>query len=728
MTARLQQVLILFILILITVQSAAQTNTNIRRINNQLNETQKSFNKMLGKTRMDKNGKLMLARFITTETDSLQKIVENTQSLTPEHIILALSAQNNFLDTLQTEVRNKTFDANYTRLYIDKFKLIWQTLFTLQPYEEIMKPLEAKVGGIMAYVFRDYPVSEGIKDLAILKQLAITPEKITNFLSNNANFSLVDSLIFISGNTQPELLINFASQTRDEILAKAIREHKSPIIQTLLMIGKEKDQQTYLPFVVQLSEKKLTLADIDKTRMLPNQYYQLLVDAEIENNNKIRANEVAVYAEPIKRYVKRYAIKFYTDIINSLHDEPNESKRYFVLDELRPQDIYYIITNGENDLYTSSYLYIYKKLMSKFPKNGYDSLFRLVNYDQYKKFILMAGRYNTLSAFMKQMSVDSTISIVKRMMGDLELNVLNGLEETINVAESFPGIVNDEYLTTLTTGEIRSNYSRCKKIANPYGMKVYSVLEDIFTAVKNNDAKSIDKLNPVLRAYFKVSNTALYNNKGSISQLVLFYGDEDGKSSYSSFMSNFSDGSKWTIEKSKLWITIKSKKNYPVSIYANIPVTEEAEEDIKAQKALIAFLTGQGIEPQILIHRGHSYHLAYSLNYVTPSVQLAILGSCGGYTEIFELLKKSPDAQVISTKQVGSRLVNEPLLKLINEQLLNQKDLDWAAIWKQLDTQLKGNKQAYDYFQEYVPPYKNISLLVSALFASTGIDDMVAVK
>ena len=722
MTARLKQVLLLFILIQTTLQLTAQTNVNIKRINTQLNETQKSFNKLLGKTKMDKNGKLMLSRFITVETDSLQKIVENTQTLSPEHKILALQAQTKFLDTLQSEIRNKIFDANYTRLYIDKFKLIWKTLFTLQPYEEIMKPLEAKVGGLMAGVFRDYPVSEGIKDMAILKSLETTPEKITNFLSNNNQFSLVDSLIFISGNTQPELLINFAAQTKDEILSKAIMEHKSPIIQTLLTIGKEKDQKTYLPFVVQISENKLTFADIDKTRTNPNQFYQLLVDAEIENNNKINAKEVPLYVEPTRKYLKRYATKFYTDIINSLHDEPTESKRYFVLEELRPQDIYYIITNGETELYTSSYLYIYKKLMSKFPKNGYDSLFRLVNYDQYKKFLLMAGRYNTLSAFMKQMPEDSSISIIKRMMAGLESNVLNGLEETINVAETFPGIVHDEYLTALTTGEIKTNYNRCKNIQNPYGMKVYSTLEDIFTAVKNDDPKNIDKLNPVLRDYFKVSNSALYANKSSINQLVLFYGDEDGRSSYASFMSNFNDGSKWTIEKNKLWISIKSKNQYPVSIYANLPLTDEGEEDIKAQKALVAFLAGRHIEPQILIHRGHSYHLPYSLNYATPSVQLAILGSCGGYTEIFELLKKSPNAQVISTKQVGSKLVNEPLLKLVNEQLLNQKDIDWVEIWKKLEIQLKGNKQAYDYFQEYVPPYKNISLLVTALFTHSGIE------
>lgn len=722
MIDKLQKILAIVILIIAAAQLTAQDNLNIKQVNKRLNASQKSFTKLLGQHNMDKNGKSILKRFISTETDSLQKITNISNDLTTEQKVIALNAQNNLLDTLQSEIRDKLFDVNFLRSYIDRFKLIWQSLFTNEPYDKIMRPFKAKTSGMMAGVFRDYPQAEKIKDIALLKNLESAPEKISDFLSNNNKFSLLDSLIYILGNTQPELLINFILVTKDEILSKAIRENKSPIIQTLLSIANDKDYKTYVPFALQIADKQLTPADIDKTRTQPLQYYQLLVNAEIENRAKLRAGEVPLYIQPTRLYLKNYAIKFYTDIINSLHEEPSESKRYFVLEELRPQDLYYIITSGESELYTSSYLYIYKKLMGMFPKTRSDSIFRLVKYDQYKKFLLMAGRYNTLSGFMKQMPGDSSIRIIKRMMNGLESNIDNGLEETINVAETFPGIVHDDYLLNLTTQEIKNNYVRCKNIPNPYGMKIYALLEDIFNTVKNGDLKTIAQLNPALTVYFKLQHSSLHTSKGSINQLVLFYGDEDGKSSYSSFLSNFNDASKWSIEKNSLWTTIKSKNHFPVSIYANLPLNEDGEEDTKAQDALIAYLTKENIETQILIHRGHSYHLPKSLHRVTPSVRLAILGSCGGYTEIFELLTKSPEAQVISTKQIGSKIVNEPLLKLINEQLLNNKDLDWAVLWDQLDLQFKNNKQAYDYFQEYVPPYKNISLLVSALFTQSGIE------
>ena len=77
---------------------------------------------------------------------------------------------------------------------------------------------------------------------------------------------------------------------------------------------------------------------------------------------------------------------------------------------------------------------------------------------------------------------------------------------------------------------------------------------------------------------------------------------------------------------------------------------------------------------------------------------------------------------MISTKQIGSMQVNEPILKLMNESLLAQKDIAWSDMWKTLEVKFKNNKLAYDYFQEYVPPYKNIALLVATLYNQSGLE------
>jgi AAA15 family ATPase/GTPase len=81
---------------------------------------------------------------------------------------------------------------------------------------------------------------------------------------------------------------------------------------------------------------------------------------------------------------------------------------------------------------------------------------------------------------------------------------------------------------------------------------------------------------------------------------------------------------------------------------------------------------------------------------------------------------KSEDAQVISTKQVGSKTVNEPLLTLINKNLLEEKDIRWQELWDTLDKQLIKDKKAHAYFLDYIPPHKNIGLLVAKLYHDDG--------
>ncbi len=230
------------------------------------------------------------------------------------------------------------------------------------------------------------------------------------------------------------------------------------------------------------------------------------------------------------------------------------------------------------------------------------------------------------------------------------------------------------------------------------------------------------KVDERLAAYLRLPFRNLQDEAGRVNELVLFYGDEDGKSSYQSFMTSFTDTSLWKIEKNEYWLTISSKKFNPVNIYANLPLNNDEDLDKKAQDTLTKFLLQQGIRPHVVIHRGHSYHLAGSVQYIDSSVLLAILGSCGGYNEIFEVQRRSTDAQVISTKQVGSKLVNEPMIKIINDHFLHQKDIVWTELWSQLDKDFKNNARAKTLFQDYVPPNKNIGLQVARIYNEETVD------
>jgi hypothetical protein len=226
----------------------------------------------------------------------------------------------------------------------------------------------------------------------------------------------------------------------------------------------------------------------------------------------------------------------------------------------------------------------------------------------------------------------------------------------------------------------------------------------------------LDNVWTSLGNYEILKRQGLENDKGEIIELVLFYGDEDGVASFSNFQKQFADKSKWEISKTDYWTCIHSISEKPLVIYANLPLDSKQELDLKAQEQLMEYFKEQSLQPAVLVHRGHSYHLDNTLNMLTPSVRLAILGSCGGYNKAISIASINPDVQVIGSKRTGSMSINDPILYVINDNLIKNKDLYWPEIWDQLNAKFSKDENTMALFNEYFPPSKDLSLFVLKLF------------
>lgn len=399
--------------------------------------------------------------------------------------------------------------------------------------------------------------------------------------------------------------------------------------------------------------------------------------------------------------------------INELHAAP-DNIRFASVKELRIQDIYYIITSCEEELYTSSYLGLYSRLMKHFSTPSADSLFRLLQYDNFPQFIRMAANYNTLADFLSCMPRETSIGLLKRFMSGIESDTHTGLEKAMDVADSYAGFSAIPGYTTLIGDELRANFERCRSGQSYFGMRLYSILLKVFDQV--NPDTALKKSWSNLGNYDILEYKALQNKKGEIIQLILFYGDEDGIASYNNFIKRFNDAGKWNITKNRFWVTIRSVSEQPIIIYANLPLDNYLKLDLEAQDSLITYLKHHSEDPVILIHRGHSYHLDETMKKMQPSVKLAILGSCGGSNKIISIANISPDAQIIVSKKMGSMLINDPILELINETLYDHKDLIWTDVWGKLRNRFRSDEFALNLFNEYIPPSKNVSLFVLKLF------------
>jgi len=341
-----------------------------------------------------------------------------------------------------------------------------------------------------------------------------------------------------------------------------------------------------------------------------------------------------------------------------------------------------------------------------------DSLIMRLHGDYFRKFIKMAAAYNKLDHFLATMDRDNSSTIMKAFIIGLEKA---HEEEAVDVADSYSSIFEKNHdLAQFVLSEVQWNYKRNLVNNDKRGTIIYNLLETLFESA--DTANQIDlsaKLG--IPPVYTINYDSLVDDSGRVVQQVFFYGDEDkdGQRSYADFMALFQKKSDWKITENptKEWVTITSVKGKPILIFANKPLYGEDDPDDKAQHHLDDYLFDNKLRPTIYIHRGHSYHVRYTLKQIEASAKIVLLGSCGGYNNLSEVLTISNDAHIISSKQVGTKTVNEPIVQAIDNSLLEGKNIDWITMWKELGARFQKDPIAKERFDDYIPPYKNLGVI-----------------
>jgi hypothetical protein len=103
--------------------------------------------------------------------------------------------------------------------------------------------------------------------------------------------------------------------------------------------------------------------------------------------------------------------------------------------------------------------------------------------------------------------------------------------------------------------------------------------------------------------------------------------------------------------------------------------------------------------------------LPATLGRLNQHVKVVVLGSCGGYHNLANVLNRAPDAHIISSKQTGAMAINQPILNAINTRLLEGADINWITMWRDLDEYFLKRKALQEKYDDYVPPYKNLGAI-----------------
>jgi hypothetical protein len=128
------------------------------------------------------------------------------------------------------------------------------------------------------------------------------------------------------------------------------------------------------------------------------------------------------------------------------------------------------------------------------------------------------------------------------------------------------------------------------------------------------------------------------------------------------------------------------------------------EFEFEGQNALKELFENNKRFPDLVVHRGHSYYVEHTINSLTNHAKVAILGSCGGYKHVSQALENAMDLQIVSTRQIGTLLVNNALIVETMETIRLGQDVVWPELWKRVRARVGGNPR----FNDYVPPHLNM--------------------
>ncbi len=651
--------------------------------------------------------------------DELQIWVEtNTEISNSNEKIRYLSYIENVLKAFRINWKSRDINPIEFPALIDNFEQIIKAQAKGRSMVPFIQGTSYSIARINTDVFFDNTGNKESRKIVYLKFCDLNPDKILQTIRPYANENFADSLVAVACKHNPAQLYSYA-QSLTSAEGKLIHRNTDPVVMAVAKLSQTLNALFYFPFLDDILSGKNSVENIKKvvgdgeTGYDSVGYFKLLVKTEIGYFKRmappLRDTPVAMFgANGLHEVLKGKAIQHFITPINTLHDQPNLAIRMRAIDPLSPQELYYMMVMGENDIYTSSYKHSFNRMLQRMgtaPRG--DSLLLNVNFDYFRKFIKMAANFNKLDTLLKTMPASSSEVLMKAFVANLDKT--GNLEDAVDVADSYSSI-SDKKLLNAILAYVKENEHNSIDENNQKGKVIYGLLKTIFLSADSTN--KIDLTSEFgIGSVYEIANKEMQDSKGRIVQQVFFYGDADGKLWYPSFKNSFSSKD-WKVTEKKEWMEAVSNKGN-VYVFANRPLNNDANLDDSAQVHLAAYLNEKEMKPSLVVHRGHSYWLPRTIDRMPGDAKIVVLGSCGGYQNLNQILEICPDAHIVSTKEIGAGDINRPILNYMNDTFISGATLSWKKMWQSLTKIFSSDpsKAIRESWDDYVPPYKNLGAI-----------------
>jgi hypothetical protein len=602
----------------------------------------------------------------------------------------------------------------------------WEECFALDRVQKSIAPVvfrhpsEVSSVAITGIGFNDNVGIPDARNNIILKSIQERPDRLMQTLSANPDLPFADSLLSVAVKKRPEELYNYA-QAINTRLGQKIHHSQDFAIKQICDLATDKSGRLYFPFLDNILKGKMTKESIRKVMDDPDAYYSLLVKTEIEYAARAAKGDTAVVWDALSTMLQKKAVETYITTINGLH-ESVPAIRFKSIENLSPQELYYVAVMGELDIYTSSYLGVYQRIWPHTPKQSADSLLSMVANDRYKKFITLAANYNTLDDFLSKMTKENATALMINFVGNLEKGKDDDdIEDAVDVANAYSSIKKPD-LKKLMVDHISSSLARSQLIGDKKGSTIYRIEKLLMESADSSNHINLSQELGILPVY-EVKNDYLKDKAGRIVMQMYFFGDKDGMGNFASYTGKF-ENKNWKSFKTPWFYQYTSVgTKVPFVMFANRALDENQGLDEIAQDSLNNWMEAHGYEPAITVHRGHSYFLSSTIKKLNPSTKIAILGSCGAYHNLRNILTTCPDASIIGSKQTGFGTINNALIEYTIDELEKGHDLRWIVMKDAVDKAVRAKtseKDKVEGYEDYIFPHQNLGAIFIKAYKKAG--------
>lgn len=670
---------------------------------------------------------LVVTSYVQHYVDGIQSRLLNDKTLSNNDKVKYLRTLLGYVSDFSTYSRNARRNPDFSPGLAQELFTSFEPVMKADREKTSLSTVTAPLSFLATKIIVENEFARGITGYAdakrqmVLKDCDAHHNRILEILSQYPTVDFADSMIVVAAYYDQDKLYNYCQNVRGVLFPK-LQNHKDGLVHTLFTMAQMESGRSLTPFLDQISKGTVTIDSINRIQDDEARYFKLLVDTRIQYVARIQRQDTPIAYNNFNFKLKEKALAFVKKI-NDAHDKP-DAVRFQPINPLSPQELYYIATLGIDELYTSSFTRgVFTQLMDKQAKLGKqtDQLLASVRFDYFRKFIKISAGYNKLSLFLKAMPDSNARMTMNAFISGLVSNDhIDDIEDAVDVADAFAGIGTNPELKLVAEQilqKVKDYQSRYKAAENEKGETIYRLFDVIFNSYRDTSVNLSAKLGipPITRVDYK---QLAADASGRTVVKLYFYGDEDkdGQISYESFKRIFGDRTQWKVEENPYFASIRSLKGKTIWIFANKALydpTKQSDPDDTAKIRMSDYMEKNGLKATFVMHRGHSYHVPTTLKFINDydtSAKLIVLGSCGGYQNLDQVLRICPDAHIVSSKQTGTFTVNDPMLKVFFTELAQGRSIVWPEVWPKIRAAVGGGKPG-EMFQEYIPPHQNLGMI-----------------